>query len=223
MDSRVVNREIRREVWPVLREKNFDAFTARTAWRHLVDRVWIVNFQSFNSYFSLVDGCTTFSFALNLGIYFHALGEEDKTEVQAKPKDYQCHFRSKLFKTITQQNYSRKDIWYVDPEGLNLLEVLDDARRVLLLDGMAWFDGFSDLSRVREILVHEDEKDTLFGIGAKWSPRRKLLIGRAAVATGQQELGLRVLKEAEAELQSIKLQLESLGRNRRQPKRSTAH
>ena len=218
----MVNREIRREVWPVLREKHFDAFTARTAWRHLADRVWIVNFQSFNSYFSLVDGCTTFSFALNLGIYFHALGEEDKTEVQAKPKDYQCHFRSKLFKTITQQNYSRKDIWYLDPEGLNLLEVLDDARQVLLLDGMAWFDGL--LGHVREILVHEDEKDSFSSESERnRSPHRKLLIGRAAVATGQQELGLRVLKEAEAELQSIKLQLESLGRNRRQPKRSTAH
>lgn len=222
MDSRVVNREIRREVWPVLREKGFDALSARTAWRHMEDRVWVVNFQSFNSYFSLVDGCTTFSFALNLGIYFHALGEGDKAEVEAKPKDYQCHFRGKLFKAITQKNYGRKDIWYVDPEGLNLLEVLDDARRVLLCDGMGWFDGFSDLSHVLEILVHEDERDTLFGIGAKWSPRRKLLIGRAAVATGQQELGLRVLKEAEAEMESIKLQFESLGRNRRHPKRSTS-
>jgi hypothetical protein len=143
------------------------------------------------------------------------------TEVQAKPKDHQCHFRSKLFKTITQQNYGRKDIWYVDTEGLNLLEVLDDARRVLLLEGMAWFDRFSELDHVLEILVHEDEDDTLFGIGARWSPHRKLLIGRAAVATGQEELGLRVLGEAEAELQSIRLQFESMGRNGRRPKRST--
>ena len=221
MDSRVVNREIRREVWPALREKGFDTLTTRTAWRHLADRIWVVNFQSFNSYFSLVDGCTTFSFALNLGIYFRQLGDEDKTGVQAKPKDYQCHFRSKLLKTITQTNYGRKDIWYVDTEGLNLLEVLDDARQVLLLDGMAWFARFSELDHVLEILVHEDEDETLFGIGAKWSPHRKLLIGRVAVATGQEELGLRVLGEAEAELRSIRLQLESVGRNGRSPKRST--
>ena len=221
MDSRIVNREIRREIWPALRARGFNAFTSRTAWRHCADRVWVVNFQSFNSYFSLVDGCTTFSFALNLGIYFHALSEEAKTEAQVKPKNYQCHLHGKLFKSIAQQNYGRKDIWYVDPEGLNLLEVLDDARRVLLVGGMAWFERLSELPQVLEILVHENETDTLFGIGAKWSPHRKLLIGRAAVATGQEELGLRILREADAELESIKLKFESLGRNGRQPKRST--
>ena len=221
MDSRIVNREIRREVWPMLRQKGFNAFTVRSAWRHCEDRIWIVNFQSFNSYFSLVDGCTTFSFALNLGVYFHALSEKDDSRAQARPKCYECHFQGKLFKTIAQQNYRRKDIWYVDPEGLNLLEVLDDARRVLLLDGMSWFDRLSELRSVLDILVHEDQQETLFGIGAKWSPHRKLLIGRAAVALGEEELGLRVLSEAEAELKSIKLRLESIGRNGREPKRSS--
>lgn len=65
-----------------------------------------------------------------------------------------------------------------------MTDVLDDARKVLLADGMAWFDRFAELDRVLDILVNEDEKPTLFGIGARWSPRRKLLIGRAAVATG---------------------------------------
>lgn len=221
MDSRVVNREIRREIWPCLREKGFDTFSTRTAWRHLVDRVWLVNFQSFNSHFSSVDGCTTFSFALNLGIYFCRLAGEDETTVQGRPKDHQCHFRGKLFKQIAQEHYARKDIWYVDPQGRNVLEVLDDARNVLLLDGMPWFDRLSELTHVLEILVHEDENDTLFGIGGKWSPHRKLLIGRAALATGQEDLGVRVLGEAEAEMRSNRLQLESMGRNRRRPRRSS--
>lgn len=215
MDSRVVNREIRGEIWPVLREKGFDTFTSRTAWRHLIDRVWVVNFQSFNSYFSLVDGCTTFSFALNLGIYFYPLAGENESELQDRPKEYQCHLRSTLFKRIAQPNYPRKNIWYVDPDGLTLLEVLADARKVLLFDGMAWFDRFSELSQVFDTLVHEDEHDGLLGIGAKWSPQRKLLIGRAAVATGQEELGLRILGEADAEMRNIRLQFESLGRSGR--------
>ena len=218
MDSQVVNREIRREIWPALRETGFDAFTGRTAWRHFPDRIWITNFQSFNSYFSLVDGCTTFSFALNLGIYFLALADQDGSTGD-RPKDYQCQFRRKLTKQITQENYTRKDIWYVDQEGSNLLEVLDDARQVLLHDGMAWFNRFADLNFVLDTLVRADEDESLFGIGAKWSPHRKLLIGRAAAATGNEELGLRVLREAEAEMRSIHLRLESIGRNGRSPRR----
>ena len=132
MDSRIVNREIRREIRPALRQAGFDAFTARTAWRHFEDRVWVVNFQSFNSYFALVDGCTTFSFAVNLGLYFVGLEDQGDGSALIKPKDYQCHFRGKLSKRIIQANYVRKDIWYVEPDGSNLLEVLDDARQILL-------------------------------------------------------------------------------------------
>ena len=220
MDSRVVNREIRREIWPALRQRGFDAFSARTAWRHFADRTWLVNFQSFNSYFSLIDGCTTFSFAVNLGIFLSALASTEEDAIRGRPKAYQCHLRRKLFKKIVQINYSRKDIWYVDQEGLNLLEVLDDARRVLLANAMAWFDRFSRSDEVFRTLAEEDEDDTLFGIGAKWSPRRKLLIGRAAVDSGEQELGLRILGDAEAEMQGIRLQIDSLGRNSRRPKRS---
>lgn len=220
MGSSVVSREIRREVWPVLRQQGFDAFTSRTAWRHLPDRVWVVNFQSFSSYFSLVDGCTTFSFAMNIGIYLDALAENVDAKVRARPRDYHCHFRAKLAKGIHQQNYTRSDIWFVDPQGSNLLDVVDDARRVLLSEGMGWFDRLSGLDQVLELLVNHDETDDLFGIGAKWSPQRKLFIGRAAVAMGQEELRVRVLREAEAEVESIRLQFESIGRNGRRPGRS---
>jgi len=177
-----------------------------------------VNFQSFNSYFSLADGCTTFSFAVNLGIFLSGLASAEESAIGGRPKESQCHFRSKLFKEIVQRTYSRKDIWYVDQEGLNLLDVLDDARRVVLSNGISWFDHFSQPGEVLRTLAEVNEDDSLFGIGAKWSPRRKLLIGRAAVHAGEQELGLRVLREAEAEMQSIRLQIESLGRNRRRLK-----
>ena len=208
MDSRIVNREIRREIWSALRGEGFDAFTARSAWRHLPDRAWLANFQSFNSYFSLVDGCTTFSFALNLGIRFDALCEPDAGKPEQNPKPHQCHFRCKLLKSIEQENYTRSDIWYVDDQGLNLLEVLNDARTALLADGLIWFNRFSELSELLRILVDENESDCLFGIGSRWSPRRKLLIGRATVATGDEEMGLRFIREAEAELESIRLQMD---------------
>jgi hypothetical protein len=76
MDSRIVSCEIRREIWPALRDHGFRNFTSRRACRHSSERIWVADFQSFNSYFSLVDGCTTFSFAVNLAIYIPALADE---------------------------------------------------------------------------------------------------------------------------------------------------
>lgn len=67
MDSKVVNRAIKANVWPMLKEHGFGHFTTRTAWRHDHDRIDVINFQSFNSYQASVIGCTTYSFALRLG------------------------------------------------------------------------------------------------------------------------------------------------------------
>jgi hypothetical protein len=216
MDSRIVNREIRREVWPALRAQGFQNVTSRRAFRHSPERIWVVDFQSFNSYFSLVDGCTTFSFAVNLAIYIPALADERETP-PAKPHDYDCHLRRKLSKDIQQLNYPRKDIWFVEPSGENLLDVLGDARSVILRDGISWFHRFDNDNEVFRTLTDDDEDEALFGIGSRWSTRRKVLIGRFAVAIGQEELGQRVLREGEAEMRSIRLQVESLGRNRRRP------
>jgi hypothetical protein len=208
MDSRVVNRGIRREVWPALRERGFDLFTARSAWRRITsggvaDQIWLVNFQSFNDYFAQVDGCTTFSFCLNLAIYIRALGATG-VEMPAKPNDYQCHFRGKLSKTIVQRGYARPDIWYVDPEGLNVLDVLHDARAVLLREGMTWFERFRAFERVLDVLVNEPESDTLFGFGRIESPIRKQMTGRALIASGKVEAGTAMLRQGENEIEAFR-------------------
>lgn len=69
MDSRVVSRSIKNEIWPLLRKSGFSAFSARTAWRFAPEQTHVVNFQSFNTYLAERLGCTTVSFGLNLGIY----------------------------------------------------------------------------------------------------------------------------------------------------------
>ena len=104
MNSRIVAKGIKNEIWPLLRESGFDAFTLKTAWRHLPEQIHVVNFQSFNAYLSEGLGCTTFSFALNLGIFFRAIPAlfgkvPDSPE---KPHEYECHFRLKLSVDITE-------------------------------------------------------------------------------------------------------------------------
>ncbi|HSB16298.1 MAG TPA: hypothetical protein VLE22_17720, partial [Bryobacteraceae bacterium] len=69
MDSRVVNKLIRSEVWPLLRDHGFSRFESRTAFCYRGPFINVVNFQSFNAYLAVGVGCTTFSFGLNLGVY----------------------------------------------------------------------------------------------------------------------------------------------------------
>lgn len=69
MDSKGVNSAIRGEVRPLLIAARFERSTERTYCRYHVDRIDVINFQSFNSYNAGVLGITTYSFALNIGCY----------------------------------------------------------------------------------------------------------------------------------------------------------
>jgi hypothetical protein len=110
VDAQDVTREIRRLVWPALREQCFEAFTGRTAWRCVGDDIDVVNFRSFSA--SLADslGCTTFSFAVNLGVWL--AGDEVAEGLKPKlkrdragrlrPEEYQCAHRGQLAKSLAQ-------------------------------------------------------------------------------------------------------------------------
>ena len=101
MDSRVVNKLIRSEVWPILREQGFTKFNARNAWRYRPPLIDVVNFQSFNAYLAEGVGCTSYSFGLNLGVYLQ--GGHDTAIKRNKtgylpPHQAECHSRVQLNK-----------------------------------------------------------------------------------------------------------------------------
>jgi hypothetical protein len=70
MDAKVVSGELRYVVRPLLKDLGFTKFTGRNAWRFTECATSVVNFQSFSAYVAEGVGCTTFSFGLNLGVYF---------------------------------------------------------------------------------------------------------------------------------------------------------
>lgn len=111
MNSRdAVTREIRRLVWPALRDEGFSAFTGRSAWRFVTDDIDVVNFQSFGASLADAIGCTTFSFAVNLGVWLVEddipNGMEPKLRRDAdghlRPEEYQCPYRLHLEKSVEQ-------------------------------------------------------------------------------------------------------------------------
>ena len=174
MDSRYVNREIRRQIWPNLKELGFERRTARNAWRHIDDRVEVVNFQSFSRYNADVMDITTFSFSVNLGCYLTYVPPQWPPKKIDKgrpyPSEAECSFRGKLRPTTCSAE-SDELIWFVDNAGDNLLWCLNDVKNQIpnLID---WFEKLSSKEEVLRILQEQQENMAeLWGFGNLPSPQ----------------------------------------------------
>jgi len=214
VDSKVVARGIKQEIWPLLRREGFTEFSPKTAWRHTSDQIHVVNYQSFNGYLAQGIGCTTFSFALNFGIFFRAIPFQFPVkkgpDPSVKPQEYHCHFRHRLQKTIDQPILPRRDIWNVEPDGSNLLQCLDDSRTAILQDGLSWFSRFESLESVLSTLM--DQEDLPEVLATRTSPARKHMIGYVARRLGRTEIAEPLIAEAESELKAISGRVYSFGR-----------
>ena len=194
MDSRDVNKRIRAVVWPALKERGFEKRSTRTAWRQRAQCVDVINFQSFNSYTASGLGCTTFSFGVNLGIYFPCIADRawSKTPSREWPQEFECHLRKTLIKRLPQPTFPRLDIWFVDREGSNLEDVIDDALHVIESSGMDWFARFASLEAALEAFrsmpdVGESGQGTESFGGTIGSPARLEKIAGLALELGKHE------------------------------------
>ncbi len=148
MNSSIVNKQIREHIRPVLKEKGFIKFTSRNAWRKRERVIEVINFQSFNEYLADALSCTTYSFSINLGVYYLSVHNNPwiSDAPPEFPKEYECQARRVLIKTINQPQSPRPDIWYVDDKGLELPKVINDAKKVIEDEALPWLDNMSDLT-----------------------------------------------------------------------------
>lgn len=186
MDSRTVSRQIRAEIWPVLKAAGFDEFLTRTAWRHSPRRIDVINFQSFNAYLAERVGCTPFSFSLNLGCFLTFVPSLSGRHIRVKngqllPEEYECHLRRRLLKAIRQSELKRADTWFIGSNGEQLVECIGDALTQIQSRGMPWFQRFDADEEILRTIADDNEGET-FGIGAKDSPNRHALLGYAELS-----------------------------------------
>jgi Domain of unknown function (DUF4304) len=153
MDSKVVGKELRRVVRPLLKDLGFTRFTGRTAWRFTEGATWVVNFQSFNAYLAEGVGCTTYSFCLNLGVHFDVVPSWAGREVSPTPHEAECAFRFTGLKTLSQPLFhpygrtpavDRHDVWFVRDDGTNLAEVVADARSIIEGPGLVTLQAYEN-------------------------------------------------------------------------------
>src|SRR5258708_14777033 len=155
MDSKIVNKAIKKEILSLLKENKFTKFNSRNALRFSEQQVDMINFQSFNSYLAYGVGCTTYSFSINLGVYYKCYEKTPwfNSKIPTKPSEYvwlqakplkKTLIQAKLFHPYNNPSFhawhkDRNDIWYVKENGSNLEEVIQDAKECIGNEGFNYF------------------------------------------------------------------------------------
>ena len=197
-DSKTVDKAIRQTIRPLLKEAGFAKNRGRNSWRLLENTAAVVNFQSFNSHYAESYGCTTFSLAVNAGLYFREteLCPWASGETPELPKEHECHLRMSPVKPEAYDDKcTNPDIWYVEPDGRNVSEVIDTIADVLSNSVLPWMDRHLDrdhlLQRFFSTEIQNDESEAFFG--APYSPARAnvicgVLISRRDIDSARQYL-----------------------------------
>lgn len=184
VSSQTVNKAIRQKIWPELKSASFRRFTARNAWRFEC-ALHVVNFQSFNSYNAHILGCTTFSFSVNLRLYFDFMpwGGEGSTDCPDRlPNEAKCVLHKSLRRRLPQPSNPDFRIWSVDPTGANTDLCVADALEVIKCEGLPWFAEFSKpLNALRLVEMGEEQFDEFgpsgtWGYGRQGSPMRNQVV-----------------------------------------------
>jgi len=94
-DSKDVAKELKAQIFPILRDAGFARFKTRTAWRDDAETICVVDFKSLGSYLGSAVGVTSHSFGAVAGVYFKAVHATPwSTEpVPDAPEEWRCQAR----------------------------------------------------------------------------------------------------------------------------------
>ena len=109
------------------------------------------------------------SICVSLGIFYEFVPTESKIkkdeDEKLLPEEHLCHMRNHLVVSLDQSKYQlkldnpaerkRNDIWWVDPDGENVEDVIGDIKRQFLNNGLKWFHYLSKI----ETVLKEVEKE----------------------------------------------------------------
>ena len=160
--SSEINKMIRKNLSPVLKESGFAKVSTRHNWAWMADCIWVLEITAVGKYFSDVTEWPSMSIHVDLGIYYNFIPiNEDGINVEKNgslsPRSHQCHLQHQLLSRLDQDMYmptlsnaaerKRKDLWWIEPNGSNLEEVIEDVKQTFLTEGMDWFMENTDINR----------------------------------------------------------------------------
>lgn len=154
-----VDKIIRKILSPVLRDNGFDKVKTRNNWAYRDPCIWVLNIRAVGTH-----SFPSMSVSVLLGIYYkfispdipgRLLAETDK-DGKLIPKEWMCHVRNHLvLADLDQSKYTkslrssaeanRNDIWWIEPDGSHLEDIINDIKIAFLTQGIQWFNAYSDL------------------------------------------------------------------------------
>lgn len=175
MISSDIDKLIRKIIFPSLKENDFRKIKGRTAWGWCDDCIWVFNIKAVGHFHSIITNWPSASLTVNLGIYYTYLphireAKKDESGLMY-PKEYECNRRAQLTCSYDQLKYTehvecnssekkRRDIWWIQPDGSNIGEVINDINNRYLENAVKWFWEKSN----KELTLQEAERLKGFNI-----------------------------------------------------------
>jgi hypothetical protein len=160
VSSPVIDKVLRKHLSPILRESGFSKVNARKSWGWHGHCVWVLNVRAVGSHFSAVTGWPPMSSGVFIGVFYDFIpfeGHSVKVDERGRliPEEWYCHLRSHLSCTLDQSIYTkhlpnpaerkRKDIWWLEPDGSNMVEAVENTALSFVDEGKPWFEKHTDL------------------------------------------------------------------------------
>ena len=164
-----IDKMIRKIIFHSLKENGFSKTKRRTAWGWHDDCIWVFHIKAVGHFHSSITHWPSASLTVNLGIYYPYLphikeAKKDKNGLMY-PKEYECNRRAELTCSYDQLKYTefvncnssekkRRDIWWIQPDGSNISEVINDINNRFLEHAVKWFGEKSN----KELALQEAGK-----------------------------------------------------------------
>jgi len=155
-----INKVIRKFLSPVLKGNGFEKVNTRHNWGWKDHCIWVLDITAVGKYFSDVTGWSPMSVYVELGIYYDFVSPKDGeikigTKGELLPKSHQCQLQRQLYCSLDQSKYTkdidnpaekeRNDIWWIQPDGSNIEEVISDIKQDFITNGLKWLKKNTDL------------------------------------------------------------------------------
>jgi hypothetical protein len=149
-----------------------------------------------------VNKVNNFRFVVHMGCYYKIIPHGNFARKSGYiPEESECHIRLALRKNITQVEDSNSEVWFIQSNESNTVEVLQDLNKSLQSVALPFFERFASIENAfSTIFNNSDNHEAIFGWGGYKSPLYHLIIGYLSLLLGKKDLALECFEEVMKEV-----------------------